>query len=263
MILAPLGYSCTALLYIPFTSLLSPSASTQHWLIDFPAPVLDFAPLPVPVASTSAVELLVSLDTTRSAPTVDSTTTTPASLERLVRVSLNGSTKQLELVASTAPDATATADRVVLASTAALIERQPDVSSLYPVLMMLHHPGDESDLLEAGGGSTGAGGGGVDNVGDGKPKGGVRAHASSTSRKRTSSERLDADGDQGVVDDRSRKNGKRAVGRAETLRRWEEAKRKLEGGQGVESLSKGEKDAKDEMELEQEQHETEKDAAPK
>ncbi|GAA5895873.1 Trm82p [Sporobolomyces salmoneus] len=236
-----LAAGCTALLYIPFSSLLSTSTTDRsHSLLEFPAPILDFTPLPIPVSSTSALEFLVSLDLTR--PSDPSSSSIPS----LVRVSLDQSTHQLSLIPSEN-----TQDENLLSSLKTTeTTKQPDIASLYPVLMMLHHPGDESDLLE---GATTGGGGGIENVGDGKPKGGIRAQV--PSKKRTSSERLDADREGDGKEEAGRKSGKRAVGRAETLRRWEEAKRKLEEGKGVESLSKGEKEAKDVMEMEEQQKE--------
>ncbi|GAA5982413.1 hypothetical protein JCM5350_000401 [Sporobolomyces pararoseus] len=248
-----LAAGSTALLYIPFSSLLSPSSSLErsHSILTFAHPILDFTPLPIPTSSTSLTEFLVSLDVTR--PTSSSSSST------LVRVSLSQSTPhELTLLPpSTTTTTTTTTDDETLFKSISSVERTtnqpPSISSLYPVLMMLHHPGDESDFLETGDAT----------VGDGKPKGGVRAQLPS-SKKRTSSERQDADaddveGEEGVVGkgkeggEQPRKSGKRAVGRAETLRRWEEAKKKLEQGKGVESLSVGEKQAKEEMELESQQ----------
>jgi len=104
---------------------------------------------------------------------------------------------------------------------------------------MLHHPGDDSDLIEP---STNPHNAPVETAaGNGKPKGGLR------NLKRPATELGESGGGP----------GKRAVGRAETLRRWEEAKRKLEEKK---ELSEGEKEAveaveKGEMQLEEEEKE--------
>jgi hypothetical protein len=204
----------TALLYIPFTSFLSSSPSRQHSILSLPHPILDFTPLPTTTTS-GDLEFLVSLDTTRSSSTTTTTTTTSSSTQ-LIRIGFDSKTQSLKELAN--PQVTLTSSSTVDAQQ----QQPPSISSLYPVLMMLHHPGDESDLLSIEQ---------AEMPGDGKPKGGVR-----TSMKRTSSERQDGEGEgeEGEDDNsKSRKNGRRAVGRAETLRKWEEAKKKLESSTGA------------------------------
>ncbi|GAA6015557.1 hypothetical protein JCM11491_007155 [Sporobolomyces phaffii] len=232
-----LAAGCTALLYIPFSSLLSPSPSAgsdrSHTVLELPHPILDFVPVPTTPSSSSSssFEYLVSLDTTRSRASPSSSSPSPASSSpcSIVRVSLDPAASTFSRVSSSSSGSSEPRPNH---ST----EVAPSVASLYPVLMMLHHPGDEAEFADRGGGAS--------TVGDGKPKGGVRlnvnnngasgaAGASSRGKKRTSAEAAageeDDDDVAGAGGAGGRNNtGKRAVGRAETLRRWEEAKRKLE-----------------------------------
>ncbi|GAA5935205.1 hypothetical protein JCM1841_006444 [Sporobolomyces salmonicolor] len=240
-----LASGSTALLYIPFSALLPPSSSTSTpsttvpSLLPFAYPILDFTPLPVPSSSGSACEFLLSFDTTRgpfplpspasSAPASSSEETPPP----VARVALTQA-GQLEALP------TLTTDAILLSSATTPVAQQPGVQSLYPVLMLLHHPGDESEFA--------FGGGEADLVGDGKPKGGKVPPRRGT--KRASTDRGERDDELGLVGER--RAGKRAIGRAETLRRWEEAKRKMESGAGEEGLTQGEKEAVAEMEKEAE-----------
>lgn len=224
----------TALLYIPFSSLL-PSSTTlvqPPSLVNLPHPILDFIPLPIPSSSTSSLEFLVTLDTTRPTP---STTATSS----FARVSLTSHVLSLLPQESTSlfnPSSKAITTQI-----------QPSISSLYPVLMMLHHPGDDSELVD----SSASAGAGTTNTnphnppvetsaGNGKPKGGLR------NLKRPATELGDAASGGGGA-------GKRAVGRAETLRRWEEAKRKLEEKK---ELTEGEKEAVEIVEKEKMQEDS-------
>ncbi|GAA5926701.1 Trm82p [Sporobolomyces koalae] len=235
-----LAAGSTALLYIPFSCLL-PSlfpiagGKVEPSIVSFPSPILDFAPLPVPAAADSAVEFLVSLDSTR---TSSSSTSTPDEL--FARVAVSATTRTLTVLPR---ESTA-----VFSSASESIEQQPSIGSLYPVLMLLHHPGED---YEGGGGAENGTKPSDENVGDGKPKGGKRGS------KRTSDERESVPDAATATDEPDtgawKKNGKRAVGRAETLRRWEEAKLKLEQGVGKEDLSVGEKLAVKEIEDEQQQ----------
>ncbi|GAA5893511.1 hypothetical protein JCM5296_007476 [Sporobolomyces johnsonii] len=240
-----LASGSTALLYVPFSALLPPSSTTSTpstavpSLLPFAHPILDFTPLPVPSSSGSACEFLLSFDTTRGPfPPASSAPASSSSSDEVpppvARVALT-SAGQLEALP------TLTTDAVLLSSattTTPVTQPPPSVQSLYPVLMLIHHPGDESDLAFGGGES--------DLVGDGKPKGGKVPRGT----KRSSTERGERDDELGLVGER--RAGKRAIGRAETLRRWEEAKRKIEGGAGEEALTQGEKEAVVEMEKEAE-----------
>ncbi|BGP41173.1 tRNA (guanine-N(7)-)-methyltransferase non-catalytic subunit trm82 [Rhodotorula kratochvilovae] len=230
-----LAAGSTALLYIPFSLLLPTSTSTASdppavpSLLQFAHPILDFAPAPIPSAAGSAAEFLLALDTTRPTPSADPTP--------LVRVSLSP-TGQLAAVP------TLTTDAVFLGSACAVLTGQatgakPSVASLYPALQLLHHPGDEEfasgpaagEDLPADAEALAAAG-----VGDGKPKGG-----------RGFKRPLPPASEAGTEGSERFRVGKRAIGRAETLRRFEEAKRKLLAP-GGEALTEGEKAAVQEIE---------------
>ncbi|GAA6061127.1 hypothetical protein JCM10212_001727 [Sporobolomyces blumeae] len=225
-----LAAGSTALLYIPFSALLpSSSASTEPKatpsLVAFAHPILDLVPLAIPSSAASACEFLVSFDSTRPVQ-ASSSSSSEAPPDPLARVSL---TESGQLVALP----TLTTDSILLSSCTTESSTRPSVQSLYPTLMLLHHPGDESDLVEATEPSF---------VGDGKPKGGLNR-----GQKRTSSERTRDDGDE---QGEGEKRGKRAIGRQETLRRWEEAKKKLEQGTKRDELNQDEQDAVTEIEME-------------
>ncbi|BGP17432.1 hypothetical protein JCM10213_003285 [Rhodosporidiobolus nylandii] len=223
-----LAAGSTALLYVPFSALLpSSSPSGVPSLLPFAHPILDFTPLTLPTAATSACEFLLSLDSSRfgsSLPTAEEPTP-------LARVSL-GKDGQLAALPML------TTDAVLLASAAVALPegaKAPGVSNLYPVLQLLHHPGDEPDF------------GDEDEGVPKKAKGKAGAKGPNT-KKRAADARSDATTEI--------RGGKRAIGRAETLRRYEEAKRKLsEGGAAAESLTEGERAAVSEIEAEAEAEE--------
>ncbi|GAA6053415.1 hypothetical protein JCM3770_002317 [Rhodotorula araucariae] len=236
-----LAAGATALLYIPFSLLLPTSSASASAsdppaapsLLQFAHPILDLAPAPIPSVAGSAAEFLLALDTTRPVPSADPTP--------LVRVSLSPA-GQLAAVP------TLTTDAVFLGSACAVLTGKaaggkPSVASLYPALQLLHHPGDEEFASGAPGGGDGdlpadAEALAAAGVGDGKPKGG-------RGFKRALPPASEA-GTEGGGGERFRV-GKRAIGRAETLRRYEEAKRKLLSP-GGEALTEGEKAAVQEME---------------
>jgi hypothetical protein len=134
---------------------------------------------------------------------------------------------------------TLTTDSVLFASAYAQLPesaKQPSVASLYPLLSLLHHPGDE-EFAEGGAGDDGE-----------APRGVSRKVGRGAKRAAPVSSEAGGDGDEGA-----RRVGKRAIGRAETLRRYEEAKRKLQaGGETAQTLTEGEKAAVKEMEEEAE-----------
>ncbi|BGP25625.1 tRNA guanine-N7-methyltransferase subunit TRM82 [Rhodotorula toruloides] len=229
----------TALLYIPFSLLLPthPAApvttDAAPSLLRAAHPILDFVPTPIPASAESQCEFLVSLDHSRtpSLPTAASNLDQPHT--PLMRVSLgkNGQLKALP---------TLTTDSVLFAWAYAQQPenaKQPSVASLYPVLSLLHHPGDE-EFAE---------GGGED---DEAPR---VSRKVGRGAKRAAPGSLDAPSEAGDGEGGARRVGKRATGRAETLRRYEEAKRKLEaGGETAQTLTEGEKAAVKEMEEEAE-----------
>ncbi|GAA5916891.1 hypothetical protein JCM8208_005445 [Rhodotorula glutinis] len=242
-----LAAGATALLYIPFSLLLptsapaadaDPATAATPSLLPFAHPILDFAPSPVPSLAGSLAELLVSLDTSRPVPTP---TATP-----IVRAALS-SAGQLSAVPTLATDAVALLQACApsAVSEGKAHNNVASVASLYPALQLLHHPGDEefaapapaTDDLPADAQLLAQAG-----VGDGKPKGGrgiKRAMPSSFGEQGEGA---------GAVPNDKFKVGKRAIGRAETLKRYEEAKEKLRAQPGGEGLTEGEKAAVREME---------------
>ncbi|GAA6010797.1 hypothetical protein JCM10207_005847 [Rhodosporidiobolus poonsookiae] len=250
-----LAAGATALLYVPFSLLLpasAPSTATEEKpvpsLLPFAHPILDFTPLPLPAAADSACEFLVSLDVARpAAPGSAPSAASDAEPTPLARAALSPSSSSSGLALRALP--TLTTDAVLLSSACAPLPPKSKLpiptASLYPVLSLLHHPGDESFLndpavdLPAGADAAAMLAAGV---GDGKPKGGkvIRkkgAKGASFGMKRDADGEPDAEG----------RVGKRAVGRAETLRRYEEARRKVEEGKG-EGLTEGERAAVEEIE---------------
>ncbi|GAA5832610.1 hypothetical protein JCM11251_001386 [Rhodosporidiobolus azoricus] len=288
-----LAAGCTALLYIPF-SLLLPSVSPTTpaavpSLLPFAHPILDFTPLPLPASASSAAEFLVALDYTRSAsahPESSSAAEDAASSHPtpsddptpFARVSLTKEEGQLRALPTLTTDAvllsTATATLPDLSSLTAKDKKKHhhdspsgpvlSVASLYPVLSLLHHPGDEE--FEGGFAAPEAGEGAEEliakGVGNGKPKGGKNVNLSAVGQGKKRAALADGEAEEEEEEDaavasgrrgaRSRP-GKRAVGRAETLRRYEEAKKKLEeeqkGGEKA-MLTEGERAAVEEMEAE-------------
>ncbi|GAA5839311.1 hypothetical protein JCM9279_005901 [Rhodotorula babjevae] len=245
-----LAAGSTALLFIPFSLLLptstspaaaDPATAPTPSLLPFAHPILDFAPSPSPSLAGSLAEFLVSLDTSRPVPTP---TATP-----IVRAALS-SAGQLSALPTLATDAVALLQACAPSSAAAegssskAHNNVASVASLYPALQLLHHPGDEefaapapaTDDLPADAQLLAQAG-----VGDGKPKGG-----------RGIKRALPSDAAGEVPNDKF-KVGKRAIGRAETLKRYEEAKEKLRAQPGGEGLTEGEKAAVREIEDEAEQ----------
>ncbi|GAA5987181.1 hypothetical protein JCM10908_001848 [Rhodotorula pacifica] len=196
----------TALLYVPFATLFADDASTDvppPSLLPFSHPILDVVSTPIPSSAGSLCEVLVSLDTSRGPGSPDSVP--------LVRVSLRADDSSLAALPTLATDA------VFFESACAESDSTPAVSSLYPVLSLLHHPGevgDEADPELAA----------KDKRNRGKKRGWT-----------TDPEALSESG--GGI-----RPGKRAIGRAETLQRYEEAKRKLASGSEA-ALTEGEKAA--------------------
>ncbi|KPV74533.1 uncharacterized protein RHOBADRAFT_54339 [Rhodotorula graminis WP1] len=252
-----LAAGSTALLYIPFSLLLpypsttaDPATAPTPSLLPFAHPILDFAPSPVPSVAGSLAEFLVSLDTTRPVATP---TATP-----IVRAALS-SAGQLSAVPSLATDAVALLQACSASSATAgaagakAHNNVASVASLYPALQLLHHPGDEefaapapaTDDLPADAHALAQAG-----VGDGKPKGGrgiKRALPSSFGEGQGGDGGAGAGAAAAGLHDKF-KVGKRAIGRAETLKRYEEAKEKLRAQPGGEGLTEGEKAAVREME---------------
>ncbi|BGO92487.1 tRNA (guanine-N(7)-)-methyltransferase non-catalytic subunit trm82 [Rhodotorula toruloides] len=228
----------TALLYISFSLLLpthpaaAPSTDAAPSLLRAAHPILDVVPTPIPASAESQCEFLVSLDHTSTPSLPPAATDSEQPPTPLMRVSL-GKDGQLKALP------TLTTDAVLFdAAYAQQPEnaKQPSVASLYPVLSLLHHPGDE-EFAE---------GGGEDD------------EAPRVSRKVGRGMKRAAPGSNGAPsevgdEDGAKRIGKRAIGRAETLRRYEEAKRKLQaGGETAQSLTEGEKAAVKEMEEEAE-----------
>ena len=250
-----LAAGSTALLFIPFSLLLPNSTSSPNpataagapaptpSLLPFAHPILDFAPSPTPSLAGSLAEFLISLDTTRPVATPEATPIVRAALStggELSAVPTLATDAVALLQACSAPSSTDAAGKGKAHNNVA------SVASLYPALQLLHHPGDEefaapapaTDDLPADAQLLAQAG-----VGDGKPKGGrgiKRALPSSF-------------GEAGEVPNDKFKVGKRAIGRAETLKRYEEAKEKLRAQPGGEGLTEGEKAAVREMEDEAEQ----------
>ncbi|GAA5890135.1 hypothetical protein JCM6882_009238 [Rhodosporidiobolus microsporus] len=275
-----LAAGSTALLYIPFSLLLptvSPSTpAAVPSLLPFAHPILDFTPLPLPTSSTSACEFLVALDHTRSAAEAATTSTDEPTPFARVSLTTEGHLRALP---------TLTTDAVLLSTaTAALPSASSSgkgknksangpsgpalsVASLYPVLSLLHHPGDEE--FEGGFAAPEAGEGADElvakGVGNGKPKGGKNVNLSAVGQGKKRAALAEGEDTASAAEDGSDsaasggrnlrfRPGKRAVGRAETLRRYEEAKLKLaeqekEGGGGAAAqLTEGERAAVAEIE---------------
>lgn len=268
-----LAAGSTALLFIPYSLLLptsataptdTPATAATPSLVSFAHPILDLAPAPVPSHAGSRAEFLLSLDTSRPSPLAPSSSSSSADAAAageadaaaaspaptpVVRVALSAEGQLAALP-------TLTTDAVFLSSACAPHTakggRPPSVASLYPALQLLHHPGDEEFAGPAPG--AGAGEGGAEGegaaealaargVGDGKPKGGRGI-------KRGAPAPSVAPSEAGEWDGHGRRVGKRAIGRAETLRRYEEAKRKMlqPGGADGTTLTEGERAAVREME---------------
>ncbi|GAA6036798.1 hypothetical protein JCM8097_003484 [Rhodosporidiobolus ruineniae] len=250
-----LAAGSTALLYIPFSLLLpraadapAPAVPAVPSLLPFAHPILDFTPVPFPTASTSACEFLVSLDATRAAAAHPSAPSSvhaaphptpsdePAPLARVQLTKAEGHLRALP---------TLTSDAVLLSSAQAPLKAGTKLSSasLYPVLSLLHHPGDE-ELAEGPVERT---------AGDGKPKGGKAVNLSQRGKKRGGETVLSGVDAAAAGEDAGRRVGKRAKGRADTLAKYEEARRKLEQqakgetGEGVQ-LTEGERAAVEEIE---------------
>lgn len=204
----------TALLYIPFRTLFADSTATDvapPSLLAFSHPILDVVGTPVPSAAGSLCEVLVSFDTTRGPGSPDSAP--------LTRVSLRSEDSSLVALPTLATDA------VFFESACATTDSPPAVSSLYPVLSLLHHPGEVGDEADPEAAAK-------DKRNRGKKRGWT-----------TDPDALSESGD-GI------RPGKRAAGRAETLQRYEEAKRKLASGGADAPLTEGEKAAVQAIEAE-------------
>lgn len=175
-----------------YATLLSPSAdSTAVSVLDLQHPILDVCP----TASTLLTEFWVTLDTTRGAPAA-------ADAVPLRRVTLTSSILQLlehgELEADICSKAVSSADQL------------PNVASLYPVLSLLHHPGDIGEGDDEAVDTRQIGG-----TGRGKGRKELKRPAESSPARED-------------VVDASGRNGKRAEGRAEQTRRLAAARLKRE-----------------------------------
>ncbi|GAA6010125.1 Trm82p [Rhodotorula paludigena] len=247
-----LAAGSSALLFVPFTALLPSSTSTpagKASLLAFAHPILDFAPAPIPQSASSAAEFLVALDTTRPATSVATPAPAPATPADdaptpVVRAALDRESGQLVALATLTTDAVFLSSACASSASASEKQQGPSTASLYPVLSLLHHPGDDDF-----GDDADVGGIGPASAGNGLPKGGrgiKRPHEAAAAGVAGAGA-----GGPGEVGGFDSSRGKRASGRAETLRRYEEAKRKLaqEGGaQGANALTEGEKAAVKEME---------------
>lgn len=167
-------------------------------ILDLHHPVLDICAS----SSTLLNEFFVTLDTARGA------TTSEAAIP-LRRVSLASSILQElehgDFEAAICPAASASVDDD---------SQLPGVASLYPVLSLLHHPGDSGG--EAGDGDASAS---VD----------TRQTSGVVSRKeKQKHNKRPADGSPARDEGESGRNGKRAQGRAEIQRRLEAARRSRE-----------------------------------
>ncbi|GAA6017727.1 hypothetical protein JCM8202_000396 [Rhodotorula sphaerocarpa] len=208
-----LASGCTALLFIPFQSLLNPSSTVAPSILPFSHPLLDVAAAPIPSSAASLCEVIVSLDISRGKDDEEKDASPP-----IARISLRADDLSLSALPTLATDA------VLFEAACAPTERVAPVSSLYPLLSLLHHPGDSLEEGEASGER-------VDKRNLGK-------------RRLPPGETEGGEGAAGGL-----RPGKRAVGRAETLQRYEEAKRKL-ASESTAALTEGEKAAMQEMETE-------------
>lgn len=207
---------CTALLFIPYACLLAPAgvpSPVTPSLLPFSHPILDVVGLPVPAAAGSLSELLVSFDVTRASTAAEMDASPP-----VARVSVRSDDLSLAALP------TLTTDAVLFETACATTATQPAVSSLYPLLSLLHHPGD---AMEDGEGT----GEKVDKRNRGKKRAGP------------------VDSDAATDSSDARRPGKRAAGRAETLQRYEDAKRKL-ATESAAAVTEGEKAAVQEVESE-------------
>ncbi|GAA5877643.1 hypothetical protein JCM3774_005369 [Rhodotorula dairenensis] len=212
----------TALLYIPFKALFADDVTEvmPPSLLPFAHPILDVVPAPVPSSAGSLCEVLVSFDTTRGKGSSDSSP--------LCRVSLRAADSTLEALPTLTTDAVLFESACSATAGESGAPPQPAVTSLYPILSLLHHPGEVGDEADPEAAAK-------DKRNRGKKRGWTTDPAA-----------LSEAGDAGI------RPGKRAIGRAETLQRYEEAKRKLASGSddAPATLTEGEKAAVEAIESE-------------
>ncbi|GAA5849033.1 hypothetical protein JCM8547_006417 [Rhodosporidiobolus lusitaniae] len=263
-----LAAGSTALLYIPFSLLLPSLSSTSSTpatpsLLPFAHPILDFTPLPFPSAASSACEFLLSFDVSRSSPSAPAPSSSDLAPTPLARVSLDKSLNALRALP------TLTTDSVLLSTASSVLPesvKAPTVASLYPVLSLLHHPGDEEYATPGGGDDFGSAEGGEvvrqlkggKNVNSSRTRGKLQAGPANLPKHNSKGGKGKKRGgeDAGILQDADEggRVGKRAYGRLETLRKYEEARRKLvegekEGkGEGEVGLTEGERRAVEEIE---------------
>lgn len=209
----------TALLYIPFATLFGASSAPPPSLLPFSHPILDVVAAPVPSSAGSLCEVLVSFDMTRGP---GSGSGAGADSAPLCRVSLRSADSALEALP------TLTTDAVLFESACEATDpagAPPAVTSLYPILSLLHHPGEVGDEADPDAQAN-----------DKRNRGKKRGWTTDPDALRSES---------GGV-----RPGKRAIGRAETLQRYEEAKRKLASGSEAATLTEGEKAAVEAIESE-------------